>query len=861
MVTHLLAPRPDVLAGRVQGVIDLDRVNDPKKRALESKPLEFAQATYVSSDVRLLVTTIHKRLNGTQAETGTILLEGPKGQGKSHLVTLAFHILSNTSQLAGWLKENGLELNLPERLVIVWRKFTDFPLDSVWQLIGEELGMQFPTERPPSLTEFRAALKGRKLVLLFDELESGIRAIRDDALQQQNINFLQMISEESSREDSNVLLVASIYDGGIEPGLTLKRVNRAEIRFSDPTDRLRILFHRLFTKPPQPDSPEIAAIVKSYVNTWRRFGIPAGSDYEDRFRETFPFAPELLEVVMQRIPQSRGGFQGTRGSLSFLATLVRLRGTQTNVLTLSDVVLSDAEIRTWLADLEPSQNLISCAEANLRELKALPLSDRIASAVLISSLAPSSRYPGVSEEELARQVIDPGADYNQFRQTVGGFVQYASYFHKRDNSLYFDTKENAHAKVELRSLSINEADAWDRASDWWRKDLFGDPEAVILSDIDSSRPRLDAIQGENLRFAIAPRRLNAEERHALFFGLKRRNTVILLEPRDDKTNLRTHKDLLAWARKAIAADALAQTAGDAARAGEFAKIAGDHKRAVLDAIKKVNYAFVQVHLYGATAKESEFSLEPVPNMAKEMVLQHLSRNVFPEALLAEHIQDRAAELFGRKVSSVEAEYRNTVGFPVIVHQSTFQEAILGLVEDGVFNLNHPSGTQHAGERPTLSGHDLAEAFLAEPSERAAAPAHSRAHPPSATPSSGTATADNGGSDASPLPLDLGEEDEQIATPFLDSRQRLRQEVAAKLEQHADRTARQVRIGITYDRRDAEMSSLPALVRGSLSGSGQFSGEISLEFRGTFTKAQVEDMVERLPDFTPGSAQVRLVLSS
>ena len=557
MLTHILTPRPDVLSGRIQGVIDPDRIDDPKKKSLEAKPLDFANVTYVSTDIRRLVTTLNQRLNSSAAEVGTILFEGPKGQGKSHLITLAFHLVEHHADLTTWLAENKLDLTIPANAVVIIRKFTDFPLESLWQVIGEKLGIKFATDRPPSLPEFRAALSGHKLVLLFDELESGIRAIADPARQQQNLNFLQMVSEYSMREDSNVVLIASVYDGGIEPGLTIKRIKPTDIRFSDPVDRLRILNHRLFAKSPQTASPEIDAVIKSYVNAWQRFGIPASTDYAERLRVSYPFTPELLEVVLQRIP-NRGGFQGTRGALGFLATLVRLRGAQTNLLTLSDIALADAEIRTWLADLEPSQNLISCAEANLRELAKLPLADRIASATLTASLAPSSRHSGINEEELSRQVIDPGSDYNQFSQTLGGFVQYASYFHKRDQSFYFDIKENAHAKVELRSLSVQESEAWDRVTQWWRGEVFGESDAIILQEIDLARARLDALQTEGLRFVISPRRLSPEERHTLYFGLKRRNTVLLLEPRDDKTDLRKHKDILAWARKSIAADALAQ---------------------------------------------------------------------------------------------------------------------------------------------------------------------------------------------------------------------------------------------------------------------------------------------------------------
>src|ERR1017187_4366119 len=93
----------------------------------------------------------------------------------------------------------------------------------------------------------------------------------------------------------------------------------------------------------------------------------------------------------------------------------------------------------------------------------------------------------------------------------------------------------------------------------------------------------------------------------------------------------------------------------------------DQKSAVTDAIKKINYAYVQIHSTGTTASEGEYTLEPVQPLTKEATLLHLSRNLFPSAYLAEHMQSRAADLLGLKVSAIEAQYRNTLSYPVIVY--------------------------------------------------------------------------------------------------------------------------------------------------------------------------------------------------
>jgi len=864
MLNDILRPRKDVLDGRLQGVIDIERVSDPKRRALEARVKDFFASTFVSGEIRQLVSGLQKRLNSAESETGLFLAEGRKGEGKSHVLLVALHLVQSPSELQDWLAEHHLEFSIPANTRVIWRKFTDFPLESLWGVIAEELKVAFPKDRPPNIDDFRTALGDRKLVLILDELESGIRAIPNDALRQQNLNFLQMLSEEANRAASNLAIVASIYDGGVEPGLTLKRVARVELRFRDSSDRRRILFHRLFSTDPLAPSPAIDATVQSHLAAWRRFGIVLPPDYPEDLRASYPFTPEALEVVLERIRTSRGGFQGTRGALGFLAALVRLRCQSAHLITLSSASLAEAEMRSWLADLDPSQNLLTCAEANLRELRNNPFADQIASAVLLGSLAPSPKEPGITEDELSRQVIGPDADFNMFRIALGNFKRLGSYFHERAGSLFFDTRENAHSKVNLRALSISDDEAWTKITAWWANDILRDSEFVIFESASAAQAALDAKVGLDVRLVAAPRRLPAEDIHKLHFGLKRRNTLVVIEPREDKVDLRNNPDLLKYAKSWLAADYLARTAGDASRSTEFSKIGAEDKKNAIDYLRRINFVYVQILRYGATPGESDFHRENLPASAsREQILQHLSRNLYPVTLLREHLAGRIGDLIGKRVGQIEAEYRNTPGFPLLTSLSVFHEAICGLVEDGTtIALRHPAGDA-CGRRPRLTSDQLSDAVISEPFDvvRPPSPApevpesasaigapEGRTHEgaPSAQPGSSTLQPDVGG--------------EILSTAFLATRQQIRHELARLLQEHGEGEVARVRFGITFDERQQDIGSLPAFLRGSLTGAGAFGGEISIEFNGVFSKARVEEMVERLPDFTPGSCRVTFTMT-
>lgn len=861
MISNLLQPRADVLGGRLQGVIDIERVSDPKKRALEARVKDFLASTYVSGEIRQLISRMDRRLNSADAETGLFLAEGHKGEGKSHALLIALHLIRHSSEFREWLENHGIKFSLPPDTRVIWRKFTDFPLESLWGIIADELALDFTSERPPSIAEFRKAIGDQKLVLIFDELESGIRAIPNPALQQQNLNFLQMLSEEANRAGSNLLVIASIYDGGVEPGLTLKRVARVELRFQDTGDRRRILFHRLFARSPLEASPEIDAVIQSYVNTWRRFGITLPTDYAEDFRQSYPFLPEVLEVVLERIRTLRGGFQGTRGSLGFLAALVRARCESAHVITMADASILDTEMRSWLADLDPAQNLLACAEANLRELRKQPFADQIASAVTLASLAPSPKEPGITEDELARQAIGPESDYNVMRMTLTNFKKFGSFFHEKAGSLFFDRRENAHAKINLRSLSVSDDEAWDKLSFWWANDILRDSDLVVFSDIASAQLSIEGKANGDLRVLASPRRLSDNDVHQLYFGLRNRNALLLLEPRDEKANLRTNESLLAYAKRWIAADYLARNADDASRSGEFSRIGGEDKRNALDYLKKTNFVYVQIMKYGATAEELDVQRETLPPAAtREQLVQHLGRRLYPPALVQEHMAERLDQFMGRKVSQVEADYRNTPGFPVLTSHSVFLEAIYSLVEQGnVLALKHSAG-DFCGTRPTLRSDQLGEAIFAPPFERivrqpipAAYPSQplKPGQPEPARPAEGSAT---------PIvSVPVVSTGETFSTGFLRTRQLIRQEVARLLEANGAMTARSLRFAITYDERHLDMASIPSFLRGNLTGSGSFAGEATLVFSGDFSKAQIEEMVERLPDFSPGACRLTLVL--
>ena len=478
-------------AKQVDGIIDLERLRSGPSRCLERNADLFFDLTFPSEDLRAMLGALSRRFSEDRIEgNGLFLAEAVKGLGKSHALLAAYHLFANPNPAKRWMQTQGYAWTAPQDPVIIIKKFTDeyLPFDALWTAISQELHAEWSPKHPPSLDELRVALAGKKLILIFDELERGITNIADQARRSQNLSFLQMLSEEANR-NTQVTIFAAIYDGTVEPGSTLKRVPRVELRFRKPEDRANIVRHRLFTNAESYDRPAADALIRSYINTWDRLSVKTSDDYLSRLKNAFPFLPGLMELIFERISGS-GGFQGTRGALGLLAAMLDASTSGSYLITAGHCNLSDRACADRLQDLDPAGNLINCAQGNLQDLKKQPYAEFLASAVLLASLTPGIK--GLTREELVRHVMAPGYDPNQFEGTFQAFRTYGSYFHEREGRFFFDLEENENAKVEIEALRLSDERAREEVKTIWKQDLFKEAQQVVFfTEPEATKTALD----------------------------------------------------------------------------------------------------------------------------------------------------------------------------------------------------------------------------------------------------------------------------------------------------------------------------------------------------------------------------------
>jgi len=848
--SDILKPRRDVLSeGGIEGIIDLANLEDPKGRKLEARPGDFFSLTYPTADTRRVVQTINRRFSGDKDAPGLFLFEGLKGSGKSHLLVLVYHLFANRAAGQAWLDRHELPCDVPADAVVIVVKFTDLPLYSIWDFVFERVTEKRPKQTgvQPGLEDVRKALGDRRLILILDELEQGIRVMADPAARSQNIAFLQMLSEWGNRENQ-VTLFASVYSDQEEPGSTLKRVPACRVRFEHAADKARVVLHRLFENFLDLPRETFRPIIESYLNSWRRHGAVQGDGFEAKLFDGFPFAPDVLEVLLDRIP-ARGGFQNVRGALGFLARLVKITHGKADLITPAHADLLDQEVGLRLADLDPTGDLIRKARHNLTELAAYPLVREIGSAAMLFTISGTGRERGASREHLIRAVCGPATDINEFERALIALQRYGSYFHTQEGRYFFDAEENPDARVEFRSLLVPEDRARDLVRRLWRDELFREPESsVIFSDVEQARTELEALPTGRLRFVLGPRRLRPEERHELYFGLSERNQVILIEPRDPRFDALANRDVIKWGQRVLAADELTATTQEAPRRAEYERIAREDRKAILDALRRGGLIYMRVEKHGGAEAEDVFEEESLGTaQTREDVVQRLSQEVFPVQLIAEHIASRSVELRGRTVRDVDRDYRTVLGFPVPTHTSSVLKAIRSLCQDGVIGIRHPRG-DFSGQMPDLSESELFNATMDAPFER---PRAGQPAPPAAIgPTQPRPPSPHSPTAVSPTPF-ARLETRELVIPPQPGAGALRQQIAARLEAVPEATVKRVRFTVFLEASSGDLSSLPQSVRGSTSGPGSLTAEITISTDHLSAKGEVEQFVERLPNL-PGA---------
>ena len=526
--------------------------------------------------------------------------------------------------------------------------------------------------------------------------------------------------------------------------------------------------------------------------------------------------------------------------------------------------IEDKATVIMLKDLDLSGDLINRAKENMEELMPkVPLARRLAPAVLLYTLTGVGADTGVSRDNLIRDILSPTTDINDIEQTLMGFQKYASYFHHHEGRYYFDLEENSEAKVEFKSLRYSDAQAREELYVILKADIFREAvNTVIFDSIEQTQELLKQFDKSRLRYVLTGRRLTREERHQIYYGMDVRNMILLLEPKDDRFQIATDKDLLKWAKRLLAAKDLAESTKNTARRNDYHRIAGTDKKYIIEKIRKAGLVFVSWEKYGSSVTEDQVELEPLPgDLSKDKVLEKLNQDYFPMLRFKEHLEGRLDQVKDLLVKEIDAEYRATLGFPVPLIVRAVSNAIRNLCKDGVIGIQHSAGN-FCHVNLNLNETELFNAKVTDPFEGRPEPEPCAKcgkipcqclKPPQECQICGqypcqcpvpTKVCQTCGKDPCQCPK---KETLTIRIPPQNSTGILREKTAFRLQDYEQGVITRVTYKIFLQKNNiGDLSTLPSGLRGSLSGQGDITAEISITKTGTFSKSQIEQQIESLP---------------
>lgn len=457
---HTIAvPHEDILAGRLTlDVFAADLWEVHKGRAPDEykDAARFFQKTYQTEGLANLLAVVEQRLRG-QGGDPVIQIQTPFGGGKTHALIAMYH------KAAEWDARRAVVVGTPMA-----------PTDTIWGLLAEQLtgsvaGYEGLTA--PGREALRALLETHQpLLILMDEvLEYATKAagvpVGDSTLAAQTLAFLQELTEAAATLDRTCLVVtlpSSVlehYDEGAERLFRqLQKVSGRVEKIYTPVQEheiTQVIRCRLFSSIHQ---KQMRSVVDEFVDyAVREALLPAGvepSEYRQRFEASYPFLPEVVDVLYQRWG-SFSSFQRTRGVLRLLSLVVHaLRESQLPYIGLADFDLANQELRReLLKHIGPEYDSVIAADITGKEAGArkvdgelgaayqgLRLGTRVATTIFLYSFSGGVER-GATLGEVKRSATSTGNPASVVAEAVELLKSRYLFYVQHQSGKYFFTNE------------------------------------------------------------------------------------------------------------------------------------------------------------------------------------------------------------------------------------------------------------------------------------------------------------------------------------------------------------------------------------------------------------------------------------
>jgi hypothetical protein len=408
-ITSTTEPRPDVIGGQLADLLfaaSLDKiVRDPESYPVYGDPEQFFALTHPTTGLKGLLQRTFGRLSGVGApgaEHGVIRSQTSFGGGKTHGMIALYHLAKGArpSNVAEFL-DPALLLEECQVAAVVGDALDPVAgigtagerTYTMWGDIAAQLGRfadmaaNDEARTAPGSNTWATVIGNRPTVIIIDEIAAHLRqlassgsedvrrqagampaflkALFDHAAANQNVIVIVTLATRSDaygKETSDIEEMLGEAEGAFQQAMyeTRSVLGRSEsiIRPAEDYEIAQILKTRLF-KHIDPTAAEVAGAAYQVLYeemAAKGLNLPAGADqalaYGELVRDSYPFHPELVRVLDQRLG-TIPNFQRARGALKLLAEVISglwKAGSSAELLNVADIDLALEPVLTHLTD-------------------------------------------------------------------------------------------------------------------------------------------------------------------------------------------------------------------------------------------------------------------------------------------------------------------------------------------------------------------------------------------------------------------------------------------------------------------------------------------------------------------------------
>ncbi|WP_245957329.1 DUF499 domain-containing protein [Haloplanus rubicundus] len=683
-ISELLTPRDEVQEGRFQGVLQAHKVGGSEDR-LENDPSRLLSMTYPSNALETAFDHVDNKLRGRDSQGG-ITLTGPYGAGKSHGLLTLYHLFNSPGIGQEWLDEWEIPLDVPESAEATILSTSETDADHIWEPIFEDLGREDISEdvKRYVTTEHIEDLCGDKPVaIFFDEIETWWESFsdsEDEELVERNEFFIQNLLEVANDPDEELFVFITLLDKSDDFKRILNRTNPYAVDLNATGDRERIILHRLFeTRRKDLDEDKVRDIVENYVENYNYpIEIEEEKRYENRMVETYPFHPELLDLL-DNLYEGGKERQNVRGAMNVLADTVRRLYQETDLIITSDIQAA--------AFRGINQTLFNRYVSDLDAVETIDYGEELLKTILLYTLDERSQMASVTQCLLG--TYKPGENsvskLDMSLQNLYGTAHYLDRDGQKDN--YYiteDPKLTALVTREQERVLEGKRDAIEeKLAEVVRDDVWGGDVVVYPEDdVSDSRDISVVVMLDYLSNGALEKKLND-----FYEGRTYQNTVLFVTPNQ---KIRQDDDLISKAARVLGAENLRGKVDD--EQGELEKIIRDERRELRNELEDN---------YGSWVKwtDSDGGLRMRKKSANPDIEDVKSKVGRDKTYIGEKIVEEVRDAEnGVNVASMLNDFRQFRRMPVILEDSAFYSALGQLYRDAKIILESDRAKFYATQK-------------------------------------------------------------------------------------------------------------------------------------------------------------------